>query len=305
MKILEFRILVPISYEQFQIAKGYTTLQMIKNMSGDGEGIEIVKNEEPFENEKEKGVITQKIYHVKSKIPSFVRWAVPDKYLHFYETSYNCFPHTTTIDSVPALGDDFILKVESYHLPIDTKKDSNETNQFSIPDNALNLNDDELKSRKIVYIDILNGPGSKSSNSVPSYTDENENTSSENMKEGDLNIRNFVCPEIGLTKPLGEVDQTKTYNPDDIPAWAKKYNGPMMLIVKVVHFHLKWFGIQTAVENLVANTFYPKLFTDTHRKFLLSANEWKSLTRDDITKLEIQIKEEQHKNGENAFTVDN
>lgn len=296
MKIIEFRVLIPISLAKFQIAKRFINLQYIKDLGGDGEGIELIKNEEPFENENEKGYLTEKVYHVKSKIPGFIRWAVPDKYLHFYETSYNAFPHTTTINSIPPLGDDFILKVESQHMDanVDFNKDTGE-NSFIIPDNVMNLPDNELKERKIVYIDILNGPASSSN-----YTDDGNET--EVQKKTRSGIRDFVCPEIGLNEPLGKFDPTTNYNPEKIPAWAKKYNGEMALIVKVVHFHLKWFGLQTAVEKLVSSTFYPKLFTEVHRKIILSSTQWKSLTIEDIKNEEERIKNEQK--NEDTFVQD-
>ena len=258
MKILEFRVLIPVSLAKFQVAKRFINLKYIRDLGGDGEGIQLIKNEEPFENENEKGYLTEKIYHVKSKIPSFIRWAVPDKYLHFYETSYNAFPHTTTVNTIPALGDDFLLSVESQHMDANVQynKEKGE-NEFIIPDNSLNLNDTELKERQIVYIDILNGPASSN---AESFAETDEKKDKKQDTDSKSNIRNFVCPEIGIKEPLGKFDPTTEYHPNQVPAWAKKYNGEMMLIVKVVRFHLKWFGIQTAAEKIVSNTFYPKLF---------------------------------------------
>lgn len=301
MKILEFRVLIPINLLKFQVAKRFINLKYVKDLGGDGEGIQLIKNEEPFENEKEKGYLTEKIYHVKSKIPSFIRWVVPDKYLHFYETSYNAFPHTTTINTIPALGEDFLLSVESQHM--DAKFTFNKEkgeNEFTIPDNSLNLNDTELKERKIYYIDILNGPATSN---VESFGEENEkDVKNKNPGAKDV-IKNFVCPEIGIKEPLGNFDTTNEYHPDQIPAWAKKYNGEMALIVKVVRFHLKWFGLQSAAEKIVSNTFYPKLFTDVHRKIILTGPQWKSLTMEDIMKEEEKVKEDQNQK-ENGFATD-
>lgn len=306
MKIVEFRIFVPISLSEFLVSKGYTTLQYIKHMNdGGGEGIEIVKYDEPFENETEKGIMSQKIYHIQSKIPPFIRWAVPEKYLHFHEVSYNSFPHTTTTTSIPSLGDDFLLQVESQHISLQYHKDEQKNeNVFDIPENALNLNENELKIRKVVYLDLLNGPPNPSNTSaIPSFTDESDqNQTPQDTQQ--VTIRDFICSEIGMTKTLGQCDPTTDYHPDQIPAWAKHYDGEMILIIKTVRFNLKWWGIQTAVENLVANTFYPRLFTDTHRKLIMYSNEWKSLNLDDIHKLEAEEKAKQTANGKCQFQAD-
>lgn len=301
MKILEFRVLIPVSLEKFQVAKRFINLKYVKDLGGNGEGIELIKNEEPFENEKEKGYLTEKVYHIKSKIPSFIRWAVPNKYLHFYETSYNAFPHTTTINSIPALGDDFILSVESQHMDASVNRNKeNGENEIVIPDNVLDLNDSELKQRQIYYIDILNGPATSN---VESFGEADEKDAKNKNSDAKSSIRNFICPEIGINEPLGNFDPTTDYHPDQIPAWAKKYNGEMTLIVKVVRFQLKWFGLQSAVEKIVSTTFYPKLFTDVHRKIILTGSQWKSLTCEDIMKEEEKVKAEQSKK-ENGFATD-
>ena len=259
MKIVEFRIILPIPVSKFPNAKHYMVHHYIRDTSGGGEGIEIVKDDEPFDNGTEKGYQTFKIYHVKSKIPAFIRWAVPDKYLHFHEHSLNCYPHCTTATTVPALGEDFVLNVESQHFAF--KKGE------QLPENIMNLSKEELAIRQIVYVDIVNG-----------YPDNKHD------------LRNFVCPEAGIKTPLQE---PQGYDPNSIPKWVENYDGEMMCCTKVVRFHLKWFGIQTAAEKLVAHTFYPKLFTESHRLIVATIKDWFSMTEEDFNKETERIKREQ------------
>lgn len=116
MKIYEYRVIVPVNIKKYQIGNRYMNLQYVNDEAGGGEGIELVKNEK-YSKENESGQYTYKIFHVKSKIPSFIRLALPEKYLHFNEESWNAFPHYYTVDFIPAMGYIFIINVESQHIP--------------------------------------------------------------------------------------------------------------------------------------------------------------------------------------------
>ena len=266
MKIFEFRIILPTRLDKYTVGHRYMNLAYVKSESGGGEGIELVQNE-TFKNEKEEGRFTYKIFHIKSKIPAFIRWAVPDKYLHFHEKSWNAFPHTTTVDFIPALGDDFILKVESQH--IEYKKG------MEFPENALNLTDEELSQRNIWYLDIVDGDPPANESKHP--------------------MEGFVCPEAGINTPL--TGKAGSFDHNNIPEWTKNYDGDMICCIKVLRFHFKWWGLQKAVEELVTKTVYPKIFTESHRKLVSTAKEWFPLTNEDMLKLWNDAAQEQ-KEGE-------
>lgn len=269
MKIYEFRVIVPTRIDKYHVGNRYMNLEYVKSEAGGGEGIELVKNEK-FTNEKESGQYTYKIFHIKSKIPAFIRWAVPDKYLHFHEESYNAYPHYDTNDFIPALGKDFILHVETQHIEY--------KNGMEFPENAVGLSEKELKQRKIYYIDIVDGN--------PQPSDKSQ------IMEG------FSCPEAGITKLTGKPG---SYNPDQVPEWTKNYDGDMICCVKVVRFHLKWWGIQTAVEEFVTKSVYPKIFVDSHRRLISTAKDWYNLSNEQILELEQNAAKEQ-KEGEGFVT---
>jgi hypothetical protein len=64
MLIREFRVVLPLSVEEYQVGQLYSVAEASKNETGGGEGVEVVKNE-PFENaELGKGQFTHKIYHL-------------------------------------------------------------------------------------------------------------------------------------------------------------------------------------------------------------------------------------------------
>lgn len=273
MRIVEYRIVLPTNLPKYKIGSRYMVNDYVKSTQSNGEGIEIVKCE-PYTKENESGMYTYKILHFKSKIPKFIRWAVPDKYLHFHEESYNGFPHLYTKEFVPGLGDDFQLSIETQHS--DYKKGD------EFPENLVNLNEEELKIREIYYIDILNGQ-----------------PQSENPDE---QICNFTCPEAGITKPITEPE--KFFDQHSLPKWLDSYDGELMIAVKVVRFNFKWFGLQTAVEKLACDTFYPKLFTDSHRKVIGKMKYWYNMTWEDIRREEDEIANQQKQEGENLFHKD-
>uniref|UniRef100_UPI00358F5FB7 phosphatidylinositol transfer protein beta isoform-like isoform X1 n=1 Tax=Myxine glutinosa TaxID=7769 RepID=UPI00358F5FB7 len=55
----------------YQVGQLYSVAEASKNETGGGEGIEVLCNE-PYQNEREAGQFTHKIYHLQSKVPGFI-----------------------------------------------------------------------------------------------------------------------------------------------------------------------------------------------------------------------------------------
>jgi len=72
----EYRIILPITVEEYQIAHLWSIAEASKNETGGGEGMEWIVNE-PFEDAEGKGQFTKKIYHLASKLPTIVRHLAP------------------------------------------------------------------------------------------------------------------------------------------------------------------------------------------------------------------------------------
>ncbi|MEE6518418.1 hypothetical protein FKM82_029417, partial [Ascaphus truei] len=62
--IKEFRVVLPISVEEYQVGQLFSVAEASKNNTGGGEGIEVLKNE-PYERDGERGQYTHKIYHLQ------------------------------------------------------------------------------------------------------------------------------------------------------------------------------------------------------------------------------------------------
>uniref|UniRef100_A0AAY5EBD7 Phosphatidylinositol transfer protein beta isoform n=1 Tax=Electrophorus electricus TaxID=8005 RepID=A0AAY5EBD7_ELEEL len=87
----------------YQVGQLYSVAEASKNETGGGEGIEVLKNE-PYEKDGERGQYTHKIYHLKSKVPGFVRMIAPEGSLVFHEKN-------------EYMKDDFFIKIETWHKP--------------------------------------------------------------------------------------------------------------------------------------------------------------------------------------------
>lgn len=229
-------------------------LQYNNDGKEDTSGIEIVKNE-PYTKDKETGQYTYKIYHIQSKVPDFIKWAIPEKYLHIHEESWNAYPHYHTVDFVPDLGDDFVLDVETENIKY--------TKGMTFPENALNLPPEELEKRKIRYIDIVDGI---------------------QPKDKKLKMEGFQEPAAGIMTPLRGTKGS--YDKHEIPKWVENYTGDMVCCIKVVKFRFHKWGLQAAIESYVTKTFYPKIFTESHQKLIASAKSWYPLTMDQIVEME-------------------
>lgn len=113
------------NHAQYQVAQLYSVAEMSKNETGGGEGIEVLKNEpfkdHPLLNGKYcSGQYTYKIYHLTSKVPSFIRLLAPKGSLEIHEEAWNAYPYCRTVItvSIPEIRWIFLLLT----LPFDPRR---------------------------------------------------------------------------------------------------------------------------------------------------------------------------------------
>ncbi|KAF9108564.1 hypothetical protein BGX27_008285 [Mortierella sp. AM989] len=208
MLIKEFRITNNCSNAEYQVAQLYNVAEMSKAESGGGEGVEILKNE-PYEDEFRKGQYTHKIYHLESKLPSWIRALMPAGATKCQERAWNAFPWCKTVITNDYMKESFSVTVESFHVDGDRGQ----------LDNALNLPQDILKQREVIKIDVANDP--------KSYYLQTFNP----LKEDVTTFRS----EKALRGPL-QGDWSKTCD-------------PVMTCYKLVSIEFKWYGLQTKMES--------------------------------------------------------
>eukprot|EP00483_Globobulimina_turgida_P001982 UN01984 len=147
--VKEYRILLPFTLEQYRMGQLYLTAKSSQSYSTKGEGIEVVVNES-FENKEfGKGQYTKKIFHLSNLIPGWVRYLFSSlNHLSVVEESWNVYPECKTIFHCEYFGEKFLIEVYTKH----TEGELGKVN------NIHNLSQQDLISRKVDYIDIVNDP---------------------------------------------------------------------------------------------------------------------------------------------------
>lgn len=253
MLVKEFRIILPMTVEEYQVAQLWSVAKASKENTGGGEGILVLKNE-PFSDKTDlfqnytSGQFTHKIYKLYSKVPWWIRKLAPKGTLEMHETAWNAFPYCRTIVNNPDyMKENFFIKIESLHV-----QDNGNL------DNAFNLSKDELKKRDVVYIDIAN-------DQIPSadYKEDEDPTKFLSTKTG-----------RGQLKPDWR-DTTK----------------PIMCAYKLCTVEFKWFGLQGKIEKFI-QTSERRLFTKFHRQLFCWIDQWYGLTMADIRRIEDDVAKE-------------
>ncbi|XP_055355627.1 phosphatidylinositol transfer protein alpha isoform-like [Paramacrobiotus metropolitanus] len=251
MIIKEYRIILPMTVEEYQVAQLYSVAEASKNETGGGEGIEILKNE-PYDNfqllegQPTHGQYTHKVYYLQSKVPAWVRALAPKGSLEFHEKAWNAYPYCRTEFSNPEyMKENFYLTLESLHVA--DRGDS---------DNVHKLSPEKLKKREVIIIDIANDP-----------VDAKE-------YKPEFDPRKFHS-EKADRGPLGG-------------NW-RQHVKPVMCCYKLVTIEFKWFGLQNKVESW-AHKAERKLFLNFHRQVFCWMDQWYGLTMDDIRRIEDETK---------------
>jgi len=141
--IKEYRINLPFAVDEYQSGQLYSVAKTSSQETSNGEGVEVLKNE-PFKNEDGlEGQYTEKIYHLGSRLPGWMKAILPSNALKLEEKAWNAYPYCKTVLRNPWLGDKFTFIIESRHFNDDGKQE-----------NVHNLTPDLLKKREVDFIDI-------------------------------------------------------------------------------------------------------------------------------------------------------
>ncbi|KAL7303043.1 hypothetical protein TKK_0004261 [Trichogramma kaykai] len=254
MLIKEYRVTLPLTVEEYQVAQLYSVAEASKHNTGGGEGIEVLKNE-PFTDypllggRYSTGQYTYKIYHLASKTPAFIRMLLPKTSLEVHEEAWNAYPYCKTVITNPGyMKENFMIVIESYHI-----------GDVGDQDNVHELPADKLKIREVVHIDISN-----------------DFVASSDYKE-DEDPSKFKSEKTGRGPLVGK-------------DWKHSVN-PVMTCYKLVTCEFKWFGFQTRVESFIQKS-ERRLFTNFHRQVFCWMDRWHGLTMEDIRALEDATREE-------------
>ncbi|XP_048374635.1 phosphatidylinositol transfer protein alpha isoform [Sphaerodactylus townsendi] len=209
--IKEYRVILPVSVEEYQVGQLYSVAEASKNETGGGEGVEVLVNE-PYERDGECGQYTHKIYHLQSKVPPFVKMVAPEGALNIHEKAWNAYPYCRTVITNEYMKDDFLIKIETWH-----KAD------LGTQENVHKLDPSEWKNVEAIYIDIAE----RSQVLSKDYKPEEDPSKFKSIKTG--------------RGPLGPNWKKEIVKSDC----------PYMCAYKLVTVKFKWWGLQNKVENFI------------------------------------------------------
>ncbi|KAL5581184.1 hypothetical protein UlMin_013626 [Ulmus minor] len=142
VQIKEFRIVMPLSLEEYQIAQMYMVMKMQQQSTTGSEGVEILENRSFEDDVFGKGRYTSKVYHLQSKVPSWLTTFAPADALVMQEEAWNAYPKCKTVIQCPYFSK-FRLTIETVH-----KADNGQS------ENVHGLNKEQLAAREVEVIDI-------------------------------------------------------------------------------------------------------------------------------------------------------
>lgn len=256
MIIKEYRIVLPMTVEEYQIGQLFSVAEASKQETGGGEGVEVLVNQ-PFDDVAlfngafTKGQYTHKIYHLQSKVPSIVKHILPKGSMSIHEHAWNAYPYCKTeLTNPDYMKDAFFVRIETIHL----------NNDRGNTENAHCLPKDMLDKREVVHIDIANDK--------------------EYLYHSDI---------VEETSP-SKFHSHKTGRGPLALGWRQSCQ-PVMCAYKLVTINFKWFGLQKMVETF-GHKQYPRLFCKFHREVFCWMDRWHGLTLEQIREIEEQVKRE-------------
>ncbi|KAG0452411.1 hypothetical protein HPP92_025075 [Vanilla planifolia] len=140
--IREFRIVMPMTLDEYEVGILYTIMKMEQQNTTSKEGVEILENIRYDDGELGRGQHTSKIYHLESKVPSWLKAFAPAKAFALHEISWTANPKSKSVIKSPFF-EQFQLKIETIN-----KADN------GCSDNVYELSDELLAERKVEILDI-------------------------------------------------------------------------------------------------------------------------------------------------------
>jgi len=253
MLLVEYRIKLPISIDQYQIAHLHTTMDMSKQYTKLGEGVEILENTPcdpaclPHQKPDSRKAVT-KVQRTSKRyyIPDSITTVVGFNNVILRKSSFNKFPNFRTTITVESASGSLI----NGEFTIDTvcRKGDDVVNK----DNVFRLPQEILDKRAVVDIDIVR-------DALPS----------------DL-VSEYEDPK----KVLGLTDE-----------WQESLIPRLSIVVYKLVFVKSCDPVNKEVINALVIDNLNKMFNVFHRKLVCSQDRWTGLNMEDIRIMEEETKD--------------
>ncbi|KAB2028103.1 hypothetical protein ES319_D05G077100v1 [Gossypium barbadense] len=140
VQVKEFRIVMPMSLEEYRVAQTFMVLKMQQQSTNEAEGVEVLENKGFEDDVYGKGQYTSKLYRLQSKAPSWLTTLAPKDALIMQEESWNAYPRCKT--GCPYFAK-LSVTIETIHLEDNGKSE-----------NVHGLNKEQLAARQVEFVDI-------------------------------------------------------------------------------------------------------------------------------------------------------
>uniref|UniRef100_A0A915DU56 DDHD domain-containing protein n=1 Tax=Ditylenchus dipsaci TaxID=166011 RepID=A0A915DU56_9BILA len=248
MLVKEYRILLPLTVEEYRIAQLYMIQKKSRlDSSGEGSGVEIITNKPYTDGPGGSGQYTFKIYHIGNKIPVWIRSVLPSTAFEAHEESWNAYPFTKTRYSCP-LMDRFSVEVETRYV-----------DDAGTQTNVFQLTKEELKHRVVDVMDFVKDPISNHD-----YCAEED-------------------PKVYQSKKTGRGPLNDGWVEQHL-----KENKPVMCAYKICRVEFRYWGLQTRAERWIHDLALRGTMMRAHRQAWAWQDEWVDLTMADIRRLEAE-----------------
>ncbi|XP_072356501.1 membrane-associated phosphatidylinositol transfer protein 1-like, partial [Scyliorhinus torazame] len=248
MLIKEYRIALPMSLQEYQVAQLYMIQKKSREeSSGEGSGVEILENCPYADGPGGCGQFTHKVYHVGSHIPGWFRALLPKAALQVEEESWNAYPYTRTRYTCPFV-EKFSIDIETYYKP-----------DCGDQSNVFNLMSAEKRQRIVDVIDIV-----RDAISQTEYKPEEDPRLYRSMRtsRGPLS-ENWIESRRGQDSAVG-----------------------VMCAYKLCKVEFRYWGMQSKIEQFIHDVGLRRIMLRAHRQAWCWQDEWCDLTMEDIRELE-------------------
>ena len=248
----EYRIVMPVSVEEYRCAQVYMTSRtsLSEAMDAEGASVEILANRPEEHPRLGRAQYTKKIFHIDKRFPSWLRMVAPKSGSYLLEESWNAYPRTITEVTFPMFSS-FRITVESEHLP-----DRGTGNPHGLDKKA-------RKACEVVHIDI-----SRRKESASKEQDSSDHSSKE--EEIDLSKFRSKCGRGPLAAN-----------------WQRE-SEPVMCAYKKVSCQIQIWGMQSKVENFM-HAYELDLFHKANRNTFCWIDEWHGLTMPELRRFESDV----------------
>jgi len=248
----EYRIAMPLTLEEYRIAQLYMLQKKSQQEStGEGSGVEIIKNEPYQDGPGGSGQYTEKHYHVASHLPAWINSILPKGSIVVKECAWNAYPYTKTIFSTSLLPK-FSITIETRFLA-----------DPGLTENVFDLS--QAEQDEINYptcVDHIDMCGERST---------------------DLKEEEDPCIYKSKVTNRGPLPQSWL---KDIKETEPDQRGGVMCSYKLCKVEFRYWGIQKRVENFIHDYALRKTMLKAHQQAWAWQDEWHHLSIDDIRKLE-------------------